>query len=42
LIKKAVVSGILVLLGACSTDFLDTKIDYKSAGTLPRSRFRRT
>jgi outer membrane protein assembly factor BamC len=35
LIKKVVVSGLLVLLSACSTDVLDTKIDYKSAGTLP-------
>jgi outer membrane protein assembly factor BamC len=35
LIKKAVVSAILVLLGGCSTDVLETKIDYKSAGSLP-------
>jgi len=35
LIKKVVFSGILVLLGGCVTDALETKIDYKSAGTLP-------
>ena len=35
MIKKVVFSGILVLSGGCSTDSLETKIDYKSAGTLP-------
>jgi outer membrane protein assembly factor BamC len=38
LIKKAVVPGLLVLLVllvGCSTDSLETKIDYKSAGSLP-------
>jgi outer membrane protein assembly factor BamC len=33
--NKFAFSAILVLLAGCSTDALETKIDYKSAGTLP-------
>ena len=37
MIRRLAVSAVLVLLGACNTlsDTLETKIDYKSAGTLP-------